>query len=115
MTEITRQHLEDAALAAGVLVDWDHGRKCMRATTPISGTALFDCWRPDTDGGDAFRLMIKMQMRVEILPCWATAVIDGEEENGMRYDAPEGLPRAARTVIVLCAAAVGERMREGGR
>jgi hypothetical protein len=114
MTEITRQHLEDAALAAALRhVSYEgseyDGRDGLVLVDDIG--RLLDDWRPHLDDGDAFRLMIKMKMRVEILPCWATAVIDGEEENGMRYDAPEELPGAARTVIVLCAADVGRRMR----
>jgi hypothetical protein len=127
MTEITRQHLEDAALAAG------HEVACSEAAyhniTKSDVLHLYglilrgeqDAWRPHLDDGDAFRLMAAIRGAIEVRKhdSWAAvADYDGDRPGALMEVEHDGTPsdaaRAAREAIVLCAAAVGERMRKGG-
>ena len=121
MTEITRQHLEDAALAAGMEV------ACTEAalhgtddTVKIYGGGLMlrgvqDPWRPHLDDGDAFRLAAEMLMYVDHRGTGATARTTPNSLVRVDHDGtPSDAARAAREAVVLCAAEVGRRMREGG-
>ena len=123
MAEITREHLELAALAAG------HDVACTEAAfhgtdDPVNlyGGGLLLCglqdpWRPHLDDGDAARLAVAVgiitqpKISVPVVIAWMT----GWKYQHVRHDGtdPDKL-RAWREAVVLCAAAVGERMRKGG-
>jgi hypothetical protein len=111
MTEITRQHLEDAALAAGkVVVMAPIGRDTFDA---LDVTTLM-AWRPHLDDGDAIRLCTHLRANVSWGADWV-GVLRGTVDVTLTHDGtPSDADRAARDAIVLCAAAVGEQMR-GGR
>lgn len=128
MAEITRQHLEDAALAAGITLrkeyqspgdSWKFGLIIYTNNDSLSKPCI---WRPHIDDGDAFRLMVSTRGAIEVLKhySWAAAAdYDGDgpgalmevDHDGTQADAA----RAAREAVVLCAAEVGRRMREGGQ
>jgi hypothetical protein len=118
MAEITRETLELAALAVG------HEVACTEAAfhgtddpVKLYGGGLFiagveDPWRPHLDDGDAMRLAVRLNLRVEArMRCVLVhgdlcpdhlEIHDGTEPDKLR---------AWREAVVLCAAAVGERMR----
>ena len=110
---ITRETLELAALAAGMTYRddlWDGGH-----VQHVDG--LWAPWRPHLDDGDAARLAVRLDM--EIVPSphgWhASTTRDGWHDWArVKHDdtEPDKL-RAWREAVVLCAAAVGERMRCG--
>ena len=112
MTTITREHLELAALAAGMtpLRMSDDGRGLLVSEQP-------DPWRPHTDIADAARLAVRLDMQVEIWRGWRCATVAGWMDWGRsRHDGTElDKERAYCEAITICAAAIGQRMREGGR
>lgn len=118
---ITREQLELAALAAG------HEVACTEAAfhgtdDPVNlcGGGLLLCglqdpWRPHLDDGDAARLAVRLGMEIEHPPrkivarsgehaAWAVCQHDGTEPDKLR---------AWREAVVLCAAAVGAKMKGG--
>ena len=103
MAEITREHLELAALAAGIGRD-EGGMYVSPTGGPIN-------WRPHLDDGDAARLADKLLMYVDSRGTAVQARVVGAEWHRVARD---GNPSAWREAVVLCAAAVGERMLEGG-
>ena len=100
MAEITREHLELAALAAGIGRD-EAGMYVSPTGGPIN-------WRPHLDDGDAARLADKLLMYVDSRGTAVQARVVGAEWHRVARD---GNPSAWREAVVLCAAAVGERMR----
>jgi hypothetical protein len=112
MTEITRETLELAALAAGlgVAVGYVPAHDDLTAVVPESGEE----WRPHLDDGDAARLSARLQMDARWGADWVAA-LRGQIDVIRAHDGtePDKL-RAWREAVVLCAAAVGERMRKGG-
>ena len=114
---ITREHLELAALAAG------HDVACTEAAfhgtddpVKLYGGGLLLCglqdpWRPHLDDGDAARLADKLLMYVDSRGTAVQARVVGAEWHRVARD---GNPSAWREAVVLCAAAVGERMLGGG-
>lgn len=111
MTEITRQHLEDAALAAGFKYRVIHlGGQDYRVT--IDGR---EWWRPHLDDGDSRRLQIAVRMSLVVGGSSAAAGLGLQYARLVRHDGtPDDAARAAREAVVLCAAEVGKRMREEG-
>jgi len=115
MTEITSETLELAALAAGMpvrdMVDMSGGLSCLDLDGDLDG----EVWRPHLDDGDAARLAV----RLRIYPHWGTewvAVINRQDDYVVAHDGTEpDTLRAWREAVVLCAAEVGRRIREGGR
>jgi hypothetical protein len=118
MTEITRQHLGDAALAAG------HDVACSEAAfhgtddpVKLYGGGLIlrgaqDPWRPHLDDGDAMRLYAYLRADISWGADWVGA-LRGTVDVTLTHDGTSAdAARAAREAIVLCAAAVGRRMRE---
>jgi hypothetical protein len=108
---ITREHLELAALAAGlsVAVGYVPAHDDLTAVALESGEE----WRPHLDDGEAMRLAVRLNMDVGVyrshvsatpgtLTTWVRPPHDGTEPDKLR---------AWREAVVLCAAAVGERMR----
>lgn len=116
MTEITRKHLEDAALAAGHEVyGWCVGDSGVTYYADI-GPYESVSWRPHLDDADAFRLAVEMLMYVDHRGTGATARTIPNSLVRVDHDGtPSDSARAAREAVVLCAAEVGKRMREGGR
>jgi hypothetical protein len=123
MTEITRETLELAALAAGHEVACTeaemHG--CEDSSTVYTGLMLRgaqDPWRPHLDDGDSRRLQVALKITLVHFdgpPRWAADHDDDAEVNSCTHDGtPSDAARAAREAVVLCAAEVGRRMREGG-
>lgn len=120
---ITREHLELAALAAGIF--WDsvaQGGIDPRKPMPLGDGCEPDgnggWWEPHLDDGDAARLAVAVgiitqpQISVPVVNAWMTGwKYQGVREH-VRHDGtePDKL-RAWREALVLCAAAVGERMR----
>jgi len=116
VAEITREHLELAALAAGkTILYWaDAGRPVVNEDrNGVRGQFL---WRPHLDDGDAARLAVRLGIAVqplvsyESVTAWRGPIVARAKHNGTERD--ELL--AWREAVVLCAAAVGERMRNGG-
>lgn len=122
MAEITRETLELAALAAG------HDVACTEAAfhgtdDPVNlyGGGLLLCglqdpWRPNLDDGDAMKLAVRLNMMVDTTGAVVEAY--GPERYTNKRVAHDGTEpdklRAWREAVVLCAAAVGERMQKGG-
>lgn len=108
MAEITREHLELAALAAGMI------------SAEFAGNANYldgalDRWRPRLDDGDAARLQVLMNMDIAAYKATITATVDGWDDwASVAHDGtePDKL-RAWREAVVLCAAAVGAKMKGG--
>jgi hypothetical protein len=124
--KITRQHLGDAALAAGHKVyGWCVGDGGVTYYADIGPDESIS-WRPHLDDGDAFRLLVALDIWLTvsqecptILAMQRTDPRDGHKGTDPLYVEHDGTPsdaaRAAREAVVLCAAEVGKRMREGGR
>ena len=105
MAEITREHLELAALAAGMTgCTHDYGRGLVFLPDGRSGE-----WRPHLDDGDAARLAVRLGLTIEIGSRIVVAFPFHVAHDGTE---PDKL-RAWREAVVLCAAAVGERMKGG--
>ncbi len=111
MAEITREHLELAALAAGhTIYGW-----CALCDDRISyadiGPDESVAWRPHLDDGDAARLAVLLRMDIRWGADWVAA-LRGQIDVIRSHDGtePDKL-RAWREAVTLCAAAVGERMR----
>ena len=100
MTAITREHLELAALAAGMTYKGD------------------GVWRPHTDIADAARLAIslKADVAVDDDDAMATTYISKISKTVLiAHDGTKpGRERAYCEAVTLCAAEIGRRMREGG-
>lgn len=113
MAEITREHLELAALAAGKnVLSWtDRGVPIVDEHNGVSGMFL---WRPHLDDGDAARLAVRLRMDIRWGADWVAA-LRGQIDVIRSHDGtePDKL-RAWREAVVLCAAADGERMQKGG-
>ena len=110
-----RELLELAALAAWI----DHaGVVDDGATILKNGGRDFDrYWNPLEEDGDAFRLMVKLGIRLSLLKdlvhgMYAEAVIRPHEQFVEWEDKHESLEAAARLAIVRCAAEIGRRMKE---
>lgn len=112
---ITREQLEPAALAAGMPDhDWiyaDDGMICIDSDGDQEGGP----WRPHLDDGDAARLAVRLSMSIDIDDdggLWCHALHSTVKPISVGHDGtePDKL-RAWREAVVLCAAAVGERMR----
>ena len=114
MNEITRQHLEDAARAAGIALEWD-GDPAEWQPMYYEGKT-YHTWEPDTDDGDSRRLQIAVRMSLVVGGSSAAAGLGLHHARLVRHDGtPDDAARAAREAVVLCAAEVGKRMREGER
>ena len=122
MAEITREHLELAALAAGIRPDRSRKSGALSGFDgfDITGALVTDwhngvTWRPHLDDGDAARLAAEVGMKI-IAPKHSgdgafAEPLDGRSPSVTVYrkDRAEQM----RHAIVLCAAAVGERMKGG--
>jgi hypothetical protein len=127
MTEITRKHLEDAARAAGheVVCTEAEMQGCEDCSTVYTGLILRgvqEPWRPNLDDGDSRRLQIVagiiLQPLVDHPACnaWLSGLHRVGHSVRVQHDGtPADAARAAREAVVLCAAEVGRRMREGGQ
>lgn len=114
MAEITRETLELAALAAGHTIT-SFGpvgpRGALVAMLGVNAAGYGIHWRPHLDDGDAARLADKLLMYVDSRGTAVQARVVGAEWHRVARD---GNPSAWREAVVLCAAAVGERMLGGG-
>lgn len=109
MAEITREQLELAALAAGhTILYWSDPVGPVLAEYP--GEAGEYLWRPHTDPGDAARLADLLLMYVDSR---GTAVQARVVDGGWHRVGRDSNPHARCEAVVLCAAAVGERMKGG--
>lgn len=120
MTEITREHLELAALAAGIKPDRPKKNGAPEGSDgfDITGAPVIDWhngvrWRPHLDDGDAARLAVAVGMKIiapKHLGDGASAEpLDGRSRSVTVYRKDKA--EQMRIAVVLCAAAVGERMR----
>ena len=125
MAEITSETLELAALAAGheIVCTLDdligRGPAANAACGPVLLRGVQGLWRPHLDDGDAARLAVRVgiitqpQISAPVVNAWMTGwKYQGVREH-VRHDGtePDKL-RAWREAVVLCAAAVGERLRD---
>ena len=115
---ITREDLENAAFAVGMLA--------VRMSDDGSGLCPYgmqDVWRPHTDIGDAARLAVKMRGVMAVSNDARGCLADNSEA---RYPHPPDInmyvghdgtqadaERAYCEAITLCAAVEGKRMKEG--
>ena len=121
---ITREQLELAALAAGHELEYRHTSDAYYYDDPETGR---EEWRPHLDDGDAARLAVRLDIRPQTGSYRGMHFASAEIGivDGMRLGSncassvqhagtePDKL-RAWREAVVLCAAAVGERMQKGG-
>jgi hypothetical protein len=121
MTEITRETLELAALAIGgtrspgnekVRVGETWGNWEWRG--PLGIEVAGAIMHPHLDDGDAFRLAVAVGMKITAPKHRGDGAsaepIDGKSRSVTVYRGDRS--EQMRIAIVLCAAAVGERMRE---
>lgn len=124
---ITSETLELAALAAGIEIEW-HDDIGLCLAQPADSYAPRVVWRPHTDPGDAARLAVRLRLAVGVDHAEAEVVdIDGHIIAQVPHnDTDEDAERAYREAVTLGAAhegrwirdnraAIGRRMREGGR
>jgi hypothetical protein len=103
-----RELLEAAAKAVGIQMEWDRWTSGFICITD-AGVDL-DSWNSLTDGGDALRLAVKLQILVN--PCgYMVAVTDGEVHADEAVSEHQDIHLAARRAIVRAAAEIGSRMR----
>ena len=112
MTTITREHLELAALAAGIELTYRHSSGAYYYDDPETGR---EEWRPHTDIADAARLADSLGMRVSHPKHVGDGVL--VEADGV---VPVTVFRSDRTrqyceAVTLCAAEIGRQMRKGQR
>ena len=105
--ETDRELLELAAKAAGIKLGWcSDGRSWLKWPS-------FQ-WRPLEDDGDAFRLAVRLGIKLELHPAWvyARAVIASQKWREIEEGwGNSGDPYAAtRRAIVRAAAAIGRAM-----
>lgn len=121
MTAITSEHLELAALAAGMIP-----REFARSADYLAG--VLDRWRPHTDIADAARLAVHLRFLVRVDHAAAEVVdVDGHIIALVPHtDTDADAERAYCEAVTLGAAhegrwirdnraEIGRRMREGGR
>ena len=117
---ITREDLENAAFAVGMPLRVVGAKVATYALHPdrdgVDSICCMSQWNPHTDDGDTARLAVRMGMLTEVTGLVAEAY--GPERYTNQRIAHDGTEpdkmRAWREAVTLCAAAVGERMREGG-
>lgn len=103
---MSRELLEKAAQAAGIDV---------RTIEDADGVLHWDGWNPIDDDGDAFRLMVKLSLTVDIghdkySDVWAYPNKDTKRNKVRATESFNGDPYAAtRLAIVRAAAAMGEK------
>ena len=112
-TTITREHLELAALAAGMTP--------VRMDDDQSGILVAErseTWRPHLDIADAARLAVHIDALVRVLPLRVEAVVIRDRNLSVKsvpHDgAKSGKERAWCSAITLVAADIGRKMMEGG-
>lgn len=106
---ITREHLELAALAAGMtpVRMSDDGRGLLVAEQS-------EPWRPHADIADAARLAVRLMMWVDVIGRSVNAQIAGGAISCVDHDGTEpDKIRAWCEAVTLCAAEVGRKMRGG--
>ena len=119
---ITLEHLELAALAAGLKhVNYDGlGYDGRGGLVLVDGIGRhLEYWRPHTDIADAARLAVHIGARVDAQDRQVRAsAIRGNLVAVVRHRVDgtrPGRERAYCEAITLCAAEIGRRMQEGGR
>jgi len=121
---ITRDQLELAALAAGVEIVCalddliGPGPAADAACGAVLLRGVQQSWRPHLDDGDSRRLQVKLRISLEHSICPTRWIADHADLDKLVSFTHDGTladsESAARKAVVLCAAAVGERMRKGG-
>ena len=116
-----RQMLEDAARAAGMVIEWKEGH-CKGG--PYAGAFVNGvAWRPREDDGDALRLAVKCSLSPSIftdgtLPGTRVTMVSATNLPWAECYAEElhgNDPYAAtRLAITRAAASIGAKMREEG-
>ena len=113
MTTITREHLELAALAAGMtpvrMSDDGRGLLVAEQANP---------WRPHTDIADAARMAVHIDALVRVLPLRVEAVVIRDRMlfvKSVPHDGTQASKEFAwRSAITLVAADIGRKMMEVG-
>ena len=107
-----RQMIEDAALAAGMVIEWKEGH-CKGG--PYAGAFVNGvAWRPREDDGDSARLRRAVRIVVQWFPKDVAAMHWSDDGRGRSWVEFYGDDPAAaeRLAVVRAAAAIGAKMRE---
>jgi hypothetical protein len=104
-----RELLEAAAKAAGLdLATWDEESGCMnyQFRSPLTNMHL---WNPLADDGDALRLAVKLEIRVEPMSIWCVAYSGSVCADQFSERVKDDACAATRRAIVRAAAALAEK------
>jgi hypothetical protein len=108
MNKEDRELLELAALAANKEYGWQHIFDDYEGST----SEKWD-WNPLEDDGDAFRLAVKLQFRIDIMP-WGAEAAKWNDYNSTGSEAEQHKDdpyKATRRAIVRAAAEIGRLMQ----
>jgi len=106
-----RELLELAAKAAGIDIEFsifkDESFICFHS----GGDCFNSEWNPLLDDGDAFRIMVKLEIAINP---YAGKVVTWSEANRMagteKWDSDDGAAEAVRRAIVRAAAEIGKTL-----
>lgn len=112
MIDADRELIALAAKAAGHKVKgWVNDR--LIVWDAITGNE-FTGWNPLESDGDAFRLMVALQ--ISATPCWGSTYIDHSGTQFTHVHSPaESAVSGARRAIVLAAAEIGRGMKDANQ
>jgi len=108
MTTTDRELLERAAKAAGIALTW-HEPSCGGGELPYVSWGSYTpaVWNPLTDGGDALRLMVKLDIVPRVISgvafAWRDGVCDMQEPVSA-----DPLAATRRAIVRAAAAMAGE-------
>lgn len=108
MSETDRELLEYAAKAAGVKLKYDTFGQSEKADR------VYNYWNPLTDDGDAFRLMVKLNLMVDYIKHGykdGHVVAVCNEVSAYELREPD-IEAATRRAITRAAAEIGRRMEK---
>lgn len=115
MTTITREHLELAALAAGLTYKGDQW-----SSLAMTGDGVWQSWRPHSDIAEAARLALRLGLSVHTHRCSnprvcaysSSGTAHGLYRRKVDDVGDQQFERAYCEAVTLCAAEIGRRMRE---
>lgn len=112
-----KELLELAAKAVGIeLSEGDHGDMLrVYFTDPHNGLRRYTVWNPLTDDGEAFRLVVILELLVHVETCYYVHAIKDSitTTEHIGNDGKGCIFAATRRAIVRTAAEIGKRM--GGK
>ena len=104
-----RELLELAAKAAGIDGKWEES---FQAIVVYPNKTRGECWtwNPLTDDGDAFRLLVKLNLLVDVDAISGSLACDGTKDNDQREKHSNDPYAATRRAIVRAAAEIGKSL-----